>query len=365
MNADVAGRQVVVYDDMVRSGSSLLNAAEAYREAGASDVACVTTHGLFPGSALKRIKESGLISRVVCTNSHPRAVELAEQADGFLGVRSISRVLADVVRHIVGTTAMKLIRVATAALNQTPLDWNGNAANIRKAIESARAAGARLLCLPELCISGYGCEDAFFSGAVGEMAARVVEELLPHTGDMLVAVGCPSCMPVRCTNASAVLVDGNLAGLVTKQHLAGDGLHYEPRWFKPWPADAVARTNLADQDCPIGDLHIRVRGNATRLRDLRRRLGCQPPRTRPCQDGYRHHLQSQRKSLRLREVGDAVSIGGRGVAFAWRHLRLQQFGWKRGGPRDLRRPKRSSQRTASSSRTDCGSVSSRLASRRR
>ncbi len=100
MNADVAGKRVVVYDDMIRSGNSLLNAAEAYREAGASDVACVTTHGLFPGGAMNRIRTSGLISRIICTNSHPRAIELAKQADGFLEVRSVSTVLADVVGRI-------------------------------------------------------------------------------------------------------------------------------------------------------------------------------------------------------------------------------------------------------------------------
>jgi len=149
---------------------------------------------------------------------------------------------------------MKLIRVATAALNQTPLDWNGNAANIRTAIASARAAGASLLCLPELCITGYGCEDAFFSGSVSRMATRVILELLPHTEGMLVSVGLPVMHAGALFNASAVLVDGELAGLVAKQHLAGDGLHYEPRWFKPWPADVVARTHLAGKDCPIGDI---------------------------------------------------------------------------------------------------------------
>jgi len=99
INADVAGRRVVLYDDMVRSGGSLLNAAQAYRDAGAVEVSCVTTHGLFPGDALRRIKQSGLISRILCTNSHPRAVEQARQSDGFLGVRSVSSVLADVFRQ--------------------------------------------------------------------------------------------------------------------------------------------------------------------------------------------------------------------------------------------------------------------------
>ena len=54
---------------------------------------------------------------------------------------------------------MKLIRVAASILNQTPMDWDGNAANIRTAIQQARDKNVSVLCLPELCITGYGCED--------------------------------------------------------------------------------------------------------------------------------------------------------------------------------------------------------------
>ena len=60
-----------------------------------------------------------------------------------------------------GVDRMRLVKVAAAVLNQTPLDWEGNARRIRAAIASAREQRATVLCLPELCITGYGCEDAF------------------------------------------------------------------------------------------------------------------------------------------------------------------------------------------------------------
>ena len=56
---------------------------------------------------------------------------------------------------------MKLIKVAAAVLNQTPLDWRHNPTNIRRVITAAREQGIGVLCLPELCLTGYGCEDAF------------------------------------------------------------------------------------------------------------------------------------------------------------------------------------------------------------
>jgi len=99
MHADVAGRAVVIYDDMIRTGESLLNAAQAYRQAGARSIACVATHGLFPADALAAIRQSGLIERLICTNSHPRAVELARASGGYLEIRSVGRLLADAVRR--------------------------------------------------------------------------------------------------------------------------------------------------------------------------------------------------------------------------------------------------------------------------
>src|SRR5688572_11171774 len=81
---------------------------------------------------------------------------------------------------------MKLIKVAAATLNQTPLDWNQNHDNIVAAIEHARRQQVSLLCLPELCITGYGCEDMFLSPAVLDTAQEVLEAILPACKGMIV-----------------------------------------------------------------------------------------------------------------------------------------------------------------------------------
>ena len=151
---------------------------------------------------------------------------------------------------------MHLIRVGGAALNQTPLDWNGNRDRIVAAIAAARAAGVSVLCLPELCISGYGCEDAFLSPGVQRMAWRVLGEILPHTAGMAVAVGLPVRFENAVYDAAALLADGRLAGIVCKQHLAGEGIHYEPRWFRAWPRGRIDRLTIAGEAVPIGDLRF-------------------------------------------------------------------------------------------------------------
>ena len=76
MNADVRGRKVVIYDDMVRSGGSLINAARTYLDAGAASLFAVCTHGVFTDGAFDAIQASKLFERFVTTDSHPRAARL-------------------------------------------------------------------------------------------------------------------------------------------------------------------------------------------------------------------------------------------------------------------------------------------------
>jgi NAD+ synthase (glutamine-hydrolysing) len=149
---------------------------------------------------------------------------------------------------------MLKVRLAAAALNQTPLDWQGNRDRILAAIEAARAQEAAILCLPELCISGYGCEDQFFSTGVQKASLDSLAEILPATRGMVVGLGLPVLVNRGLYNAAALLCDGALLGLTLKQHLAGDGIHYEPRWFRKWPAGAVERIEILGRETPVGDL---------------------------------------------------------------------------------------------------------------
>ncbi|RYD22071.1 MAG: NAD(+) synthase [Verrucomicrobiaceae bacterium] len=157
---------------------------------------------------------------------------------------------------------MKTINLAATALNQTPLAWESNAANIRGAIAAARAAGAVVVCLPELCVSGYGCEDAFLSPNTHERAWITLRELLPDTRGLVVSFGLPVFHHNTVFNAAALAVDGKLVALVCKRHLAGDGIHYEPRWFKPWPLQVrdVFLAPDSGEETPIGDLVADIGG---------------------------------------------------------------------------------------------------------
>jgi ribose-phosphate pyrophosphokinase len=92
ISADVDGAYVILYDDMVRTGGSLIKAARAYRDKGAANVDAILTHCLLPGNSKEKLAQSGALSKMVVTDSHPRSVLLQDQ---FLVVNSIANLLAE------------------------------------------------------------------------------------------------------------------------------------------------------------------------------------------------------------------------------------------------------------------------------
>ena len=153
---------------------------------------------------------------------------------------------------------MRLIKVAAAVLNQTPLDWKGNRNRIREVLHEAKRQSVSVVCLPELCLTGYGCEDAFHAPAVQQAALESLIDLLPDCQGMVVSLGLPLMVGGGLYNVAALVVDGRIAGFVAKQNLAGDGIHYEPRWFKAWPEGKSSHVEVEGRDYPIGDLIFEV-----------------------------------------------------------------------------------------------------------
>lgn len=154
------------------------------------------------------------------------------------------------------------LTIATGCLNTTPLDIAGNTLLIKQAIAQAVAQGADLLLLPELAITGYGCEDMFYSAQwledMPNQVARIAAMVPAH---LLVAVGFPLLINGgQLFNAVALLSHKQVHGLVCKQHLARNGIHYEPRWFTAWTPGLQTTLQFAGQTVPVGDLVFSVKG---------------------------------------------------------------------------------------------------------
>ncbi len=94
-NVPVLNKPVVIYDDIIRSGSSVLQACKAYRDAGASEIYVICTHADFTDTAVQNLEKSGLVKAIVCTDSHPDA--LAAESS-FVKVMSTDGIFARALR---------------------------------------------------------------------------------------------------------------------------------------------------------------------------------------------------------------------------------------------------------------------------
>ncbi|MCD8533920.1 MAG: NAD(+) synthase [Verrucomicrobia bacterium] len=155
---------------------------------------------------------------------------------------------------------MSFVHLSAGCVNQIPLDWEGNTIRLKQAIDSARNLGAEVLCLPELCLSGYGCEDQFLASSTTAEAWNRLMDLVPWTKSLIVSVGLPLDVHGRIYNAAALLVDGHILGFYLKQNLARDGIHYEPRWFRAWPSGSTTAIQKDGKSYPVGDFLFDVGG---------------------------------------------------------------------------------------------------------
>lgn len=94
---DVAGRDVIVLDDEIARGSTVLELLARLREAGAERVRVACTHGLFAAGALKRIADQPEVDEIVCTDTVPIPVSKRVPS---LTVLSVAPALAEAIRRI-------------------------------------------------------------------------------------------------------------------------------------------------------------------------------------------------------------------------------------------------------------------------
>ena len=149
---------------------------------------------------------------------------------------------------------MTTLKIAGATVNQIPFDWENNVSNILAAIAEARKQDVDLLCFPELCLTGYGCEDVFLTDWLAKTAWKKLHSVLPACKDIIVCIGLPVRILKKTYNGVCVIRNEKILGITLKQNLAKEGVHYEPRWFEPWPAQKVTLLNFETEQVEAGDL---------------------------------------------------------------------------------------------------------------
>jgi NAD+ synthase (glutamine-hydrolysing) len=123
------------------------------------------------------------------------------------------------------------LRIALAQLNAVVGDLEGNRAKILQAIGDARAAGADLVLVPELAVTGYPPEDLLLRPGFLRAAHDSLEAVARETTDIVALVGTP-WLDRDLANACVVLADGRVQGVYRKHFLPNYGVFDEHRYFQ-------------------------------------------------------------------------------------------------------------------------------------
>lgn len=128
------------------------------------------------------------------------------------------------------------VTVATCALNQWALDFEGNLERIAKSIEIAKEKGARYRLGPELEICGYGCADHYYESDTLLHSFQVLAKLLemPVTENIICDVGMPVMHRNVRYNCRVIFLNKKILLIRPKMSLANTGNYRELRWFSPW-----------------------------------------------------------------------------------------------------------------------------------
>jgi ribose-phosphate pyrophosphokinase len=106
---DVDGRNVIVFDDEIANGGTIVEVLIRLRERRVKRIAVVCTHGLFTGKAIARLSAQPDIAEIVTTDTVPIPVE---KRLSNMRVLTVAPLLADAIRRIhVGESVSKLFEI--------------------------------------------------------------------------------------------------------------------------------------------------------------------------------------------------------------------------------------------------------------
>ena len=145
------------------------------------------------------------------------------------------------------------ITVATATPTVSVADCAANAQAVLACIGEMAKAHAKVMVLPELCLTGYTCSDLFWQAKLldeAEAALAVVAEGSREV-DALILVGMPLRVAGKLLNVAAVLCHGKVLGFVPKVNLPAYNEFYETRHFTPGKAD-MGTVPFGGEEVPVG-----------------------------------------------------------------------------------------------------------------
>ncbi|MDO5134902.1 MAG: NAD(+) synthase [Eubacteriales bacterium] len=145
------------------------------------------------------------------------------------------------------------VKVAAATPHITVADCRANGEEILRLIREMEAESAKIMVFPELCITGYTCQDLFLQRQLLDSAMETLRMLADRTRevDALIFVGLPLRHCGKLYNTAAVLNHGRILGFVPKTHLPNYNEFYEKRHFSSG-SDCQEAVRLDGEEVPFG-----------------------------------------------------------------------------------------------------------------
>lgn len=145
------------------------------------------------------------------------------------------------------------IKAAAIAPDIKVADTEYNAEQIKTALRQAVDAGAKVIAFPELCLTGYTCDDLFAQQLLLDDAKDRLKEIVQYTEtmDCIVFIGLPLAVNNHLYNVAAAISDGKLLGVVPKRSIPNYGEFYEARHFEPGKRE-VEWIELFGEKIPFG-----------------------------------------------------------------------------------------------------------------
>ena len=133
-------------------------------------------------------------------------------------------------------------------------DCDYNAEQTFTMMRKADKAGAKVLVMPELGLTGYTCGDLFYQETLLRGAEEALNTVLAATRplELVTALGMPVRKDNKLYNCAVVIQKGKILGVVPKTHLPNYGEFYEKRQFTPAP-QGNSTVTLCGQTVPFGN----------------------------------------------------------------------------------------------------------------
>ncbi len=132
------------------------------------------------------------------------------------------------------------VKIACATPELKVADCDFNTDKMIELVQTACDRGVKMICFPELSITGYTCGDLFLQNALIRSAAENLIRLTEETKhlDIVVIAGLPVEYQNKLYNCAAVVFHGEILGLVPKTHIPNYGEFYEMRHFTSAPSES-------------------------------------------------------------------------------------------------------------------------------